>query len=401
MRVPALGIVCLALLTVLTACGVDPEGNASNTPTTTRSTSDGVTMRVERVADGLTHPWDVGVLPDGALLVTERPGRLTLVDDGEVHGIEADTSSVHARGEGGLMGLVVHPDFASSRLFTTCQTHRHDGRAVDVRLVTWRMSEDRRNATHVRDLLTGLPVADNGRHSGCRPTLAADGSLLVGTGDTASDPTIPQDRTSLGGKVLRIDLRTGQGPPDNPFASSSDGNERRVYSYGHRNIQGVAVRLGTGQVYATEHGPTGFDEVNLVRPGGNYGWDPSRGGSIDDYDEDDVSMTDLQRFPNAVPPLWTSGESSTEAPSGAAFVSGSAWGALNGALAVGALRGQKLLLFLLDDTGDEVTEVVLPPEFDDRFGRLRGVRSAPDGALYVTTSGGEDDAVFRVTPQRR
>lgn len=400
MRVPALGIVCLALLAVLSACGADPEGNASNVPTTARSTPDGVTMRVERVAGGLTHPWDVGVLPDGALLVTERPGRLTLVDDDGVHEIEADTSSVHARGEGGLMGLVVHPDFPSSRLFTTCQTHQRGGKAVDVRLVTWRLSEDRRNATHVRDLLTGLPVADSGRHSGCRPTLATDGSLLVGTGDTASDPAIPQDRTSLGGKILRIDLHTGEGLPDNPFASSRDANERRVYSYGHRNVQGVAVRLGTGQVYASEHGPTGYDEVNRIRSGGNYGWDPSRGGSTDSYDED-VPMTDLQRFPNAVPPLWTSGESSTEAPSGAAFLSGPEWGTLNGALAVGALRGQKMLLFRLDDAGDEITEVVLPPEFDDRFGRLRGVRSAPDGALYVTTSDGEDDAVFRVTPQRR
>jgi glucose/arabinose dehydrogenase len=404
MRVPVLRLTCLVLLTVagtaLAACGVDPRSDASGDHTTSRAAPDGMTLRVEPVAEGLEHPWDVGFLPDGALLVTERPGRLTVVDDAGTHAVEADLSSVYARGEGGLMGLAVHPDFASSRLFTTCQTHQRDGKAVDVRLVTWRLSEDRRSATHVRDLVTGLPINDSGRHSGCRPTFGADGSLLVGTGDAADDPTVPQDRTSLGGKVLRVDPSTGRGLPDNPFANSRDADERRVYTYGHRNVQGVAVRPGTGVVYTTEHGPTGFDEVNRIRPGHNYGWDPSRGGSnTTDYDED-VPMTDLQRFPDAVPPLWTSGESATEAPSGAAFVSGSQWGRLNGALAVVALRGQKLLLFLLDDAGERVTEVVLPPEFDDRFGRLRGVRSAPDGALYVTTSDGENDAVLKVTPQR-
>nr|WP_040922666.1 PQQ-dependent sugar dehydrogenase [Saccharomonospora xinjiangensis] len=356
-------------------------------------------LRVERVADGLEHPWDLGFLPGGALLVTERRGEFVLVDRDGTHRVEADTSSVYAEGEGGLMGLVVHPDFASSRLFTTCQTHQRGGKAVDVRLVTWRLSEDRRSAEHVRDLLTGLPINDSGRHSGCRPALAGDGSLLVGTGDAANDPTIPQDRTSLGGKVLRVDLRTGQGLPDNPFASSRNEAERRVYTYGHRNVQGVAVRPGTGQVYTAEHGPTGFDEVNRIRAGRNYGWDPSKGGSNTDVYDEDVPMTDLQRFPDAVPPLWTSGESATEAPSGAAFVSGARWGPLNGTLAVVALRGQKLLLFRLDDAGEKVTEIVVPQEFDDRFGRLRGIRTAEDGSVYVTTSEGAGDAVLRVTPQ--
>ncbi|MGW9309786.1 PQQ-dependent sugar dehydrogenase [Saccharomonospora azurea] len=392
-------VLLTVLGTVLTACGDDPDRGAPGEPTTSRRAPGGMTLRVDAVAEGLQHPWDVGFLPDGALLVTERPGRIVLVDDEGTHAVAADLSTVHAQGEGGLMGLVVHPDFASSRLFTTCQNHRR-GATSDVRLVTWRLSEDARSATHVRDLVTGLPANDSGRHSGCRPTLMGDDSLLVGTGDAASDPTIPQDRTSLGGKVLRVDLDTGQGPRDNPFASSRNADERRVYTYGHRNVQGVAVRPGTSQVFNSEHGPTGFDEVNRIRPGRNYGWDPSRGGTnTEEYDED-VPMTDLQRFPDAVPPLWTSGESSTEAPSGAAFLSGAQWGPLNGALAVGALRGQKLLLFAFDDAGEKVTEVVLPPEFDEGFGRLRAVRSAPDGSLYVTTSDGQDDSVLRVTPHR-
>ena len=190
-----------------------------------------------------------------------------------------DLSGVYARGEGGLMGLVVHPDFAQSRLFTTCLNFSEGGTPVDIRLVTWRLSDTGTSAEKVKDLLTGLPRNVSGRHSGCRPTLAADGALLVGTGDTA-DGRIPQDLTSLGGKVLRIDLPTGEGLADNPFADAADAHQRRIYTYGHRNVQGVAVRPGTGQVFTAEHGPAVDDEVNLLTSGGNYGWDPSRGGTV-------------------------------------------------------------------------------------------------------------------------
>lgn len=354
-------------------------------------------LAVETVVAGLEHPWDIGFLPDGRVLLTERPARFRLVDDGAASEVRADLADVFVRGEGGLMGLVIHPDFDRTREFTTCQTHQVDNRPVDVRLVTWRLSADGSAAARVRDLLTGLPIS-TGRHSGCRPTIAADGALLVGTGDVA-EPSHPQDRRSLGGKVLRIDLRTGQGRPDNPFASSSDADERRVYTYGHRNIQGVAVRPGSGQVFTAEHGPSGFDEMNRIRPGGNYGWDPSRGGTVQTYDES-VPMTDRERFPEALPPLWTSGQTSTEAPSGAAFLTGPQWGPWNGRLAVMALRGQKALLFQLDEAGERVVDLALPAELNSAFGRLRGVRSGPDGALYVTTSNGTDDRLLRVTPRR-
>jgi aldose sugar dehydrogenase len=353
-------------------------------------------LAVETVVAGLEHPWDLGFLPDGRVLVTERPGRFKLVADGAASEVRADLADVFVAGEGGLMGLVIHPDFARSREFTACQTYQRDGAPVDVRLVTWRLSPDAASATRVRDLVTGLPIS-TGRHSGCRPTIAADGALLVGTGDVAQ-PSHPQDRRSLGGKVLRVDLRTGAGLPDNPFANSSDADERRVYSYGHRNVQGVAVRPGSGQVFTAEHGPSGYDEMNRIRPGANYGWDPSRGGTVDTYDES-VPMTDRERFPDAVPPLWTSGETSTEAPSGAAFLDGAQWGPLNGRLAVVALRGQKTLLFRLDEAGDRVAGLELPTELNDEYGRLRGVRGGPDGALYLTTSNGTDDRLLRVTPR--
>jgi glucose/arabinose dehydrogenase len=400
-RIAVLLLTALTTTVVVTACSTAPGDSGERRDGGPAASGAGVdvSFQVEEVASGLEHGWDIGFLPDGALLVTQRPGRLALIsgtDPGAtVTEVAADFSDVHVQGEGGLMGMVVYPDFADSRRFVTCQTYAEDGRAVDVRLVTWELAADNRSARRVGNLLTGLPVNQSGRHSGCRPTLASDGALLVGTGDTAADPRIPQDLTSLGGKVLRIDLRTGEALPDNPFADSPDPNTRCVLSYGHRNIQGVAVRPDSGQVFTAEHGPAFDDEVNSSRPGGNYGWDPSRGGTTDEYDES-VPMTDTERFPDAVPAVWTSGPT-TEAISGAAFLRGEQWGELAGDLAVVALKGQKLLLLGLDADG-ALTGVTTPQEFDDTFGRLRGARSGPDGALYVTTSNGDDDKLLRVTP---
>lgn len=355
-------------------------------------------LDVQVVTRGLEHGWDVGFLPDGQVLVTQRPGRIALVSGTEpgakVRTVRADLSDVVAQGEGGLLGMVLHPDFATSRLFTTCQNHQEGGEPVDIRLVTWRLSADGGQATKVKDLLTGLPIADSGRHSGCRPTVAADGALLVGTGDTA-DGALPQDRTSLGGKVLRLDLDTGKPLPDNPFADAADLRERLVWTYGHRNVQGVGIRPGTGQAYSGEHGPSNNDEVNLLRAGANFGWDPSRGGTQGGYDES-VPMTDTERFPDAVPAVWQSG-ATTQAVCAVAFLDGPQWGALDGALVVTALKGEKALVLRLDEAG-AVTSVAAPEELQ-RYGRLRAARLGPDGAIYVTTSNGDDDALLRVTPR--
>ena len=351
-------------------------------------------LKVEVVVDGLSHGWDVGFLPDGGMLIPQRPGKLALVKGGKATEVRADFGDVLVRGEGGLMGLVVHPDFPRSRLFTTCQTHQENGQAVDIRLVTWQLSADSTSATKVKDpLLGGLPVNPSGRHSGCRPTMAPDGTLLVGTGDTANG-SIAQNRQSLGGKVLKIDLATGEAARGNPFESSQNANERRILTYGHRNVQGVAVRPKTGQIITAEHGPDVDDELNSSKPGANYGWDPSKGGTQGGYDES-VPMTDLRRFPDAVPSIWASGDP-TEAICGAAFLDGAQWGDLNGVLAVTALKGSKLLLFTLTPEGG-VHSVAIPKELDDTLGRLRGARQGPDGALYLTTSSGSNDKLLKVS----
>jgi glucose/arabinose dehydrogenase len=408
MRTRKAGIAMVAVLATvcpgIAACSgstpsgtIAPSAPAPVPPTVTTSNADNPALKVVQVAAGLEHGWDIGFLPDGKLLVTQRPGRLALIagtaPGSAVKTVAADFSDVLVEGEGGLMGLVVHPDFEQSRQFTTCQTHKEGGKAVDIRLVTWALSPDEGSATKVADLLTGLPVNPSGRHSGCRPVLAPDGALMVGTGDTAQ-PAMAQDRHNLGGKVLRIDLKTGNPLPGNPFLSSADPKEQRIYTYGHRNVQGIAVQPGTGRVFTAEHGPTFDDEVNILRAGGNYGWDPSKGGTDKTYDES-VSMTDTDRFPDAVRPLWTTGKI-TEAICGAAFLTGKQWGPLEAMLAVVALKGQKMLLLRVNDAG-ALTELRLPPEFDDKYGRLRAARTGPDGALYVTTSDGTNDKLLRVT----
>ena len=376
------------------------EATPGNAATTVAPARVGVpALQVSEVASGLSHVWDIGFLPDGRVLLTQRDGGIVLLSGtaagATVTPVAADNSDVYVRGEGGQMGMVVHPDFAQSRRFTTCQTHMEAGSPTDVRLITWELSADGTTARRVADpLVGGLPINPSGRHSGCRPTVAADGALLVGTGDTAR-AAIPQDLTSLGGKVLRVDLATGGPAPGNPFADAQNPAQRLVWSYGHRNVQGVAVHPATGAVYSAEHGPTTDDEVNLLRPGANYGWDPSQGGTVGGYDES-VPMTDLARFPDAVPAAWSSG-SPVEAISGAAFISGPQWGELDGTLAVGALRGQKLLLMRLGPDG-AVATVSVPAPLDGTYGRLRAVRTGPDGALFLSTSNGSDDKILRIDP---
>ena len=400
-------VIAVAAMAVLAAgaCTSESAGSAppSSAPGTrsgssTPTASSAVGLKVEEVTGGLEHGWDVGFLPDGKVLLTQRPGKLTLLSGGQpgatASDVAADFSDVLVRGEGGLLGLLVHPGFATSRQFTTCQTHTENGTAKDIRLVTWRLADDDKSAAKVKDLLTGLPVNPSGRHSGCRPALAQDGSLIVGTGDTAK-ATVSQDRTALGGKVLRLDLATGTPAAGNPFLTDPNEHTRLIYTYGHRNVQGITPRPGTDQIFTAEHGPTENDEVNRIVAGKNYGWDPSRGGTVGGYDEG-VPMTDLTRFPDAMPAVWESG-STTEAICGAAFLSGQQWGDLDGALVITALKGAKLLILKLDQAG-AVTTVTIPPEIADKYGRLRAARTGPDGALYVTTSNGSDDKLLRITP---
>ncbi|MEO7443542.1 MAG: PQQ-dependent sugar dehydrogenase, partial [Acidimicrobiales bacterium] len=336
-------------------------------------------LAVSTVVNGLEIPWDLAFTPDSTMLFTERPGRLNALVNGVVRRL-ATLADVYAVGESGLLGLAVDPDFAVNRRLYTCHTWT-DGSARDVRVVAWRVDTGYTTAIRVADpLIRGFPVT-SGRHAGCRLRFGNDGALFIGTGDAATGVN-PQNLSSLGGKVLRVDRMTGAPAPGNPFPGSP------VFTFGHRNVQGLALRPGTDQMFSVEHGPDRDDEVNLLRAGGNAGWDPVPG-----YNES-RPMTDLTKFPDAMRPVWASG-APTIAASGATFLRGSNWGTLDGALVLAALAGTQLRALFVDPSGALVGERLLL----DLPDRLRSVALGPDASLWVTTSnGGGNDRIFRVTP---
>lgn len=385
----------MALSLPLAACSAGPSEEGAgpvSTPPTTSAPDGAPTLDVEVVADGLDKPWDVAQTDDGTLLLDERAGGFTAVlPDGSVQEVRADMGDLFATGETGLMGLALDPAFSDDRRFYTCQGVA-DGDGASIAVISWTVAEDWASATRVDDpLVGGIPVNEgSGRHGGCRLGFAPDGALLIGTGDNAVGTT-PQDLGSLAGKVLRVDPATGEALPDNPFAGDPAADDR-IWSYGHRNVQGLAVRPGTEQVYSVEHGPDRDDEVNLLQAGGNYGWDPVGDGG---YDES-VPMTDPD-IDGAVPAVWDSGAPPV-APSDGTFLDGDQWGEYDGLLLIALLRGQGVLALRLDES-DAVVEQFRLPELDGTYGRIRTVVQGTDGALYATTdNGGGADQLLRLTP---
>ncbi|MEO9325355.1 PQQ-dependent sugar dehydrogenase [Nocardioides sp. C4-1] len=343
-----------------------------------------------RVA-GLNHPWDVKELPSGSLLITERdPARLTLATrSGTKRAIAFPRNRIWTSGETGLMGLAVDPAFTKNRRFYTCSGWQKDGGGHDVRVNAWTLDRGERRATFKRTLLRGLPTT-SGRHGGCRLLIGRSGALVVGTGDAAVG-TNPRDLTSLGGKTLRLDRFSGKPWKRNPFRKAANRNKRYVFTYGHRNVQGLAQRRD-GTVWSVEHGSYRDDEVNLLRRGGDYGWNPVPG-----YDES-VPMTDQSLPGRQRNASWRSG-TPTVATSGAAFVNGAKWGRANGALFVATLAGERLLVMTFGPQGG-LRSVTTPAELRGTYGRLRAVTQLRNGNVLVTTDAdGGQGKVLLVTPR--
>ncbi len=344
-------------------------------------------LSVRRQVRHLKIPWDVQQLPGKRLLITERSTpRLLLWRHGRLRKVTFPRRHVWVAGETGLMSLAVDPEFSGNRRIYTCQGHRAHGHH-DIRVIAWRLNKRWTRVKRVRTLLTGLPTTA-GRHGGCRLLIARNGALLVGTGD-AMTGTNPRNLNSLGGKVLRLDRDTGRPWPDNPWANAANHHRRYVLTFGHRNVQGLAERAD-GTLWSVEHGSYRDDEVNRLAAGGDYGWNPVPG-----YNES-VPMTDQSLPGTQIAARWRSGRP-TIATSGAAWVKGARWGALNGTLAVAALKGSRLVFIRFDEAGRLVS--TRSPAITHRFGRLRSVTRARNGDLLVTTSNGTRDAVLRVAPR--
>lgn len=342
------------------------------------------TFRVAERIRGFDRPWDLRFLPDGTPLVTERPGRLATVVDGQRR-VVAAVPGVVARGEGGLMGLALDPGFEQNRRIYLCYAHGTGGSVVDVRVVRHRLAEGLDGLTRGRPIVTGIPAGAGNRHLGCRLEVGPDGMLWITTGDAVL-PRAPQDPRSLAGKVLRATLG-GDPAPGNP----AGGWDPYVHTLGHRNPQGLSFRPSDGAPFEVEHGTGCDDEINLLSAGGNYGWNPV--GRTGGYAEQ-APMTSPD-VDGAIGAAWSSG-CPTIAPSGAEFITDPRWGTWAGQLAVAVLKDQQLLLARIDDDRVTATATRLAGE----LGRLRTVRNGPDGGLWLTQDA-SPGALVRVVPGGR
>ncbi len=343
-------------------------------------------LSVYTMVRGLNHPWDVRRMPDGRLLLTERnPARLSIVDQQRRRTtVRFPTARIWQSGETGLLGLAVDPAFRDNRRFYTCSGWEKQGGGHDIRIIAWRLVDGQARSGQV--LLDGFPTT-SGRHGGCRLLITSGGALMAGSGDAAVG-TNPRNKRSLGGKTLRLNRFTGAPSPYNPYAQATSRNQRYVFTFGHRNVQGLAERRN-GTVWSVEHGTGRDDEVNLLRGGGDYGWHPVPG-----YNES-VPMTDQSLPGPQVNARWRSGEP-TLATSGASWVYGSAWGSLNGALAVACLKAERLVFMRF--SADGALRSTYTPAVLRRFGRLRTATLLPNGDLLVLSDqfGDEGGRLLRV-----
>ncbi|HSL19978.1 MAG TPA: PQQ-dependent sugar dehydrogenase [Vicinamibacterales bacterium] len=355
----------------------DQPGNPTGEPPATGdvfTAGDGIRFLVETFARNLTVPWAMAFAPDGRIFVTERPGRVRIIQNGQVLPAAALTlTDVYATGEAGLLGIALHPGFASNRFVYLVYTANAGGQPAN-RLVRYR--EVNSVLAERAVLLDDVPGA--AIHDGSRLKFGPDGLLYMTMGDAAVT-SLSQQLGSFAGKILRFN-DDGTTPRANPFSSP-------VLSYGHRNPQGIDFSPVTGELWETEHGPTGLDEVNRIRAGANYGW-PEIVGS--------------QTRPGMEPPVLFYDPSI--APSGMAFYRGTRIPAFANNLFFATLRGAHLHRVRFDAGG--TTVVGEERLLEGRYGRLREVVFGPDGFLYFTTSnrdgrgnpGSEDDRILRIRP---
>ena len=339
--------------------------------------------RIETWVAGLRQPYSLAFLPGGDLLVAEKAGALRLVRDGRLQPEPAAVvEDIYSAGQGGLTDLVLHPDFAANGIVYLAYSGG-DARANGTRVARGELVGDK--LVNLTEIFRARPDKDTGAHFGARLAFLADGTLLVTVGDGAQYREKAQDLTSMLGSVIRIDAN-GDVPADNPFVGRDDALPA-IWSYGHRNPQGLVVDAGSGAVYATEHGPRGGDELNRLAPGNNYGWPLATHG----VDYTGAAISPYTEYPGTVQPLthWTP----SLAPSGLALCRGCLWPGWEGDLFAGMLKGAQVQRVRLKAVGTVEREAL----FEELGERIRAVRFGPDGALYLVTDHVEG-RVLRVSP---
>ncbi len=370
------------MVTFASACGqAPPQGRGAGEIQSAENGS--IRFRVETVVGNLEVPWSIVFAPDGRMLFTERRGRVRVYENGKLRAEPLSViGDVEQTGESGLMGLTLHPQFGANHLLYLAYAYSGEGQLV--RVVRFREAE---GALHERKvIIENIPAAQY--HAGCRLRFGPDGKLYITTGD-ATVRALAQRLDSLAGKTLRLN-DDGTVPPDNPFVGQQ-GARPEIWSYGHRNSQGLDWQPGTDLMFQTEHGPSGFDgpgggdEVNIVERGKNYGW------PIIHHTQTRAGLeSPLLEYTPAV------------APASGTFYRGSGFPQFRGNFFFGGLRGEVLIRVRLEGRRVVGQERLL----EKQYGRIRDVAEGPEGALYFSTSNRDgrgspardDDRIMRLVP---
>ena len=378
---------CHGLTGALALAGVMALGTAQAGGLDETISTEYQSLRITQVVGGLEHPWAVAFLDDDRMLVSERPGRIQLIEGGEKTEISGLPEDLHSTNQGGMLDIVAHPDHAENGwIYMTYSRDADDGDTVPA-LIRARLEGD--SLSDVEHLFESNTPTAPGRHYGSRIVFLEDGSLLMTIGDRGGYPPRSQDTEDHSGSVVRLNA-DGSVPEDNPFVDV-DGYLPEIYSYGHRNIQGMIRHPETGEIWATEHGPRGGDELHVIEAGENYGW-PVQTLGWDYRTEGQFEHAETRDHPdmkNAVHEFVP-----TFAPSGLAVIEGEHFEAWEGNLLAGGLRAQRVLRLVVGDGellhGEEL--------FLNKLGRIRDVRQAPDGDVYILNDA-PDAGLYRVRPR--
>lgn len=351
------------------------SGSRCSSATQTNGNNETYADSVRTVLKGLNYPWEILWGKDDHIWMTEREGKISKVDPstGKIV-FSASITEVESRNEGGLLGMVQHPDFLTNGLFYVVYNYE-SGNGYREKMV--QMKFENNGIKPVKTLIDNIPASSI--HNGSRLWVGNDSKIFMTTGDAANQPNA-QRTTSVSGKVLRFNL-DGAIPADNPFPNSA------VWSYGHRNQQGLV--LANGIMYASEHGPDIEDELNIVEKNRNYGW-PTVKGPCDNNDEKSFCNTN-----NVKEPIWSSG-SSTIAVCGLDYYNNNLIPAWKNSLLMCTLKDASLRVLTLSNDGLSVTSQ--KTMFKNRFGRLRDICISPSGKVYLCTSnGGNDDVLIEIS----
>jgi aldose sugar dehydrogenase len=373
----------LAVVILALACSHAPPGRGAGE--IENSSNNRVSFRVETVVGGLTVPWAIVWTPDGRMLFTERPGRVRAFANGRLRSQPLFiVPDVESSGETGLMSIALHPQFATNHLLYLSYSYRSNGMLV--RVVRYRETEN--GFADPKVIIENIPAAQF--HAGCRVKFGPDGKLYITTGD-ATVRELAQRLDSLAGKTLRLN-DDGTVPSDNPFVGQQNVRPE-IWSYGHRNSQGMDWQPGTNLMFQTEHGPSGFDgpgggdEVNIVERGKNYGW---------------PLIHHKEARPGLESPLLE--YTPAVAPASGMFYRGSAFPQFRGDFLFGCLRGERIIRVVLDGRRVVDQENLL----QGKYGRIRDVAEGPDGYIYFSTSNKDgrgtpasnDDRIIRLVPAK-